>query len=120
MYANSVFSSVLFELYSEQQQILKAYQSVDRLTVHNLQEKDYIEIHAETYPKSLSITDKSVVLHVANKLNACVLSSDKTVRNFARNKNIEYLFFLPVLTDSFSIPALLPSVLFSQILSYST
>jgi predicted nucleic acid-binding protein len=82
-------SSVLFELYSEQQQILKAYQSVDRLTVHNLQEQDYIEIHTETYSKSLTITDKSV-LHIANKLDACVLSSDKTVRNFARNKNIEY------------------------------
>jgi len=29
-------SAVLFELYSEQQQILKAYQSVDKLIVHNL------------------------------------------------------------------------------------
>ena len=30
-------SSVFFELYLEQQQILKAYQSVGILTVHNLQ-----------------------------------------------------------------------------------
>lgn len=82
-------SSVLFELYSEQQQILKAYQSVGRLTIHNLQEQDYIEIHTEDYPKSLTIIDKSV-LHIANKLNACVLSSDKTVRNCAKNKDIEY------------------------------
>jgi predicted nucleic acid-binding protein len=82
-------SSVYFELYSEQQQILKAYQSVDRLIVHNLKEEDFLQIQSEPYPKSLSETDKSV-LHVANKLNACVLSSDKTVRNCAKNKDIEY------------------------------
>jgi rRNA-processing protein FCF1 len=82
-------SAVLFELYSEQQQILKAYQSVNRLTVHNLQEQDFIEIYSEEYPKSLSETDKSV-LHIANKLNACVLSSDKALRNCAKNKEIAY------------------------------
>lgn len=82
-------SSVYFELYSEQQQVLKAYQSVDRLFVHNLKEEDFLEIHSESYPKSLSETDKSV-LHIASKLDACVLSSDKTVRNCAKNKDIEY------------------------------
>ncbi|MGC3978534.1 MAG: hypothetical protein QM751_10080 [Paludibacteraceae bacterium] len=40
-------------------------------------------------PISLSEADKSV-LHVANKINACVLSSDKTLRNCAKNKGIEY------------------------------
>jgi predicted nucleic acid-binding protein len=82
-------SAVINELYSEQQQILKAYQFVERLTVHNLQEQDILEIYSEKYPKSLSETDKSV-LHIANKINACVLSSDKTVRNYAKNKGIEY------------------------------
>jgi len=82
-------TSVFFELYSEQQQILKAYQSVDKLIIHNIKENDFLQIQSEPYPKSLSETDKSV-LHVANKLNACVLSSDKTVRNCAKNKNIEY------------------------------
>ncbi len=82
-------STVLFELYSEQQAILQAYQSVDRLSIHNLQEQDFIEIHNENYPKSLSEADKSV-LHIANKINACVLSSDKTLRNYAKNKEIEY------------------------------
>jgi rRNA-processing protein FCF1 len=82
-------SAVYFELYLEQQQVLKAYQSVDKLIVHNLQEKDFIEIYSEEYPKSLSETDKSV-LHIANKLNACVLSSDKALRNCAKNKDIEY------------------------------
>lgn len=82
-------SSVYFELYPEQQQVLKAYQSVDRLIVHNLQEQDFIEIYSEEYPKSLSETDKSV-LHIANKINASVLSSDKTLRKFAKYKGIEY------------------------------
>lgn len=82
-------SSVYFELYDEQQQVGKAHQCVDRLIVHNLKEEDFLQIHSEPYPKSLSETDKSV-LHVANKLNACVLSSDKTVRNCAKNKDIEY------------------------------
>jgi len=82
-------SLVFFELYAEQQQVLKAYQSVDRLIVHNLMEEDFLQIHSEPYPKSLSETDKSV-LHIANKINACVLSSDKTVRNCSKNKGIEY------------------------------
>lgn len=82
-------SAILYELYSGQQEILQAYQSVGMLSVHNLQEQDFIEIYNENYPKSLSEADKSV-LHVANKINACVLSSDKTLRNFAKNKAIEY------------------------------
>ncbi|MFV0390332.1 MAG: PIN domain-containing protein [Paludibacteraceae bacterium] len=82
-------SAVLYELYSEQQEILQAYQSVGRLFIHNLHEQDFVEIYFENYPKSLSEADKSV-LHVANKINACVLSSDKTLRNYAKNKEIEY------------------------------
>ena len=82
-------SAVYFELYEKQQQVLNAYQSVEKLIIHNLKEQDFIEIHSEHYPKSLSETDKSV-LHIANKLNACVLSSDKIVRNCAKNKDIEY------------------------------
>jgi rRNA-processing protein FCF1 len=82
-------TSVIYELYPEQQQVLRAYQSVDRLIVHNLQEQDFMEIVSEAYPKSLSESDKSV-LHIANKLNACVLSSDKALRNYAKNKEIKY------------------------------
>ena len=82
-------SAVYFELYEKQQQVLHAYQLVEKLIIHNLKERDFIEIHSEPYPKSLSETDKSV-LHIANQLNACVLSSDKAVRNCAKNKDIEY------------------------------
>lgn len=82
-------TTVYFELYLEQQQVLNAYQSVSKLIIHNLREEDFLEIHSHFYPKSLSEADKSV-LHIANKLNACVLSSDKAVRNCAKNKEIEY------------------------------
>ncbi len=82
-------TSVLFELYIQQQEVLHAYQSVGRLVVHNLKEEDFIEIYNSSYPKSLSEADKSV-LYIANKIDACVLSSDKTLRNFAKNQEIEY------------------------------
>lgn len=82
-------SAVYFELYEKQQQVFDAYHSNNRLIIHNLKEDDFIQIHSEAYPRSLSETDKSV-LHIANKLNACVLSSDKAVRNHAKNKGIEY------------------------------
>src|SRR5690606_28495155 len=82
-------TSVYFELFVEQQQVLTTYQSIAKLFIHNLKEEDYLQIQSELYPKSLSQTDKSV-LHIAKRLNASVLSSDKTVRNFAKNKGIEY------------------------------
>jgi len=82
-------STVIHELYLEQQEILQVYQSVDKLIVHNLQEQDFIEIYNKGYPKSLSQADKSI-LYVANKIDACVLSSDKALRNCAKNKAIEY------------------------------
>jgi rRNA-processing protein FCF1 len=81
--------AVFYELYLEQQEVLNTFRYVGKLVVHNLQEQDFIEIYNENYPKSLSEADKSV-LHVANRLNACVLSSDKTVRNYAKNKKIEF------------------------------
>ncbi|GAB1448198.1 hypothetical protein MASR2M44_12060 [Bacteroidota bacterium] len=82
-------SAVYFELFPEQQEVLKFFQSKNRLTVHNLQEQDFQEIYLEKYPKSLSEADKSV-LYIANKINAIVLSSDKTLRNYAQKKGIEY------------------------------
>lgn len=81
-------STVLYELYTEQQ-IYKAYHSVGRIAIHNLLAKDYLEIYKQGYLKSLSETDKSV-LYIANKLDASVLSSDKALRNCAKNKGIEY------------------------------
>lgn len=99
-------SAVYYELYIEQQEVLTAYKLDDRMVIHNLKEADFNEIHATLYPISLSEADKSV-LHIANKLNACVLSSDKVVRNCAKNKDIEYhgmIWIFDQLVDSGTIP----------------
>jgi len=54
-------TTVLHELYSEQQYLLFAYKSANKLTIHNLEEEDFINIYKENYPKSLSETDKTVL-----------------------------------------------------------
>ncbi len=79
---------VLNELYTNQQQMLVGYLTLGKLTTHIIIEADKKEIHATSYPKSLSESDKTV-LHLALKLDAMVLSSDKMVRNCAKNKAID-------------------------------
>ena len=80
---------VFNELYPEQKEILKAFQSVGKLTVHNIPEEDREAIHREAYPNTLSGSDKTV-LYLAAKLEAMVLSSDKRVRHNAKIRTIEY------------------------------
>ena len=69
---------VFVEVHEHQKELLKAFQKMGKFTLHNISEKDRKEIYSTDYPKSLSDTDKTV-LHLAQKLNAMVLSSDKTV-----------------------------------------
>lgn len=80
---------VIKELYENQQQMLSAFQSVKKLIVHVIKEEEKKIIFSNAYPKSLSESDKTV-LYLADKLNAMVLSSDKTLRHTAKNKSIEY------------------------------
>lgn len=80
---------VFNELYSEQKEILKAYHSVGKLSIHNLSPNEKTRIQKEKFPRSLSDNDKTVIF-LAEKLNATVISSDKAVRNYARTKAIEY------------------------------
>lgn len=82
-------TAVFYELYPTQQQILKAFQTINKLTTHILLENDFLAIKRLGYPRSLSEADKSV-LYVAEKINACVLSSDKTVRNYAKQMNMDF------------------------------
>ena len=79
---------VMNELYQEQQEVLLAYQTVEKLTVHNLSAKNLKELQSASFPKALSQQDKSVI-YLASQLNAMVLSSDKVVRNFAKKIAIE-------------------------------
>src|ERR1700761_1212585 len=69
---------VFNELYPTQRQILQAFQSVGKLSVHNITMEDRQRILAGVYPKALSENDKTV-LYLAEKLGAMVLSSDKAV-----------------------------------------
>ena len=80
---------VFNELYSHQQDILLAFHSVGKLTIHNISAEDRINIQKKNYPKALSETDKTV-LFLAGKIDAIVLSSDKVVRAYAKKKSIEY------------------------------
>jgi hypothetical protein len=77
------------ELYPEQQKILEAYISMNKLIIHNIQPEDRLFIANSNYPFSLSEVDKTV-LFLAKKFSAIVLSSDKAVRNYAKNASIDY------------------------------
>ena len=79
---------VINELYSEQQEVLLAYQTVKKLTVHNLDAHDLQLLRSTSFPKALSHQDKSVI-YLAAQLNAIVLSSDGVVRKFAKKIAIE-------------------------------
>ena len=77
------------ELFVVQQEWLNVYGSVGKLTIHNLTHEERTLILNSSFPKSLSDNDKSV-LYLANKLDAIILSSDKAVRRFAKDKGIKY------------------------------
>lgn len=77
------------ELYPKQQNLLAAYMSVGKLTVHNILPEERTLISMGKYPKSLSDSDKTVI-YLAEKNNATVISSDKAVRNYSKLNSIPY------------------------------
>lgn len=82
-------TDVYNELHSHQREVLKAFISGSKLTVHRISEEERLVIFNSKLSKSLSETDKTV-LFLAAKLKAFVLSSDKTVRKSAKSQNIDY------------------------------
>ena len=80
---------VFNELYLTQQYSLQLFIKEGRLMLHSLDANDRLIIQAEGYPRSLSENDKTV-LHLAGKLGAMVLSSDASVRKYAKKKAVEY------------------------------
>ncbi|MBK8874532.1 MAG: hypothetical protein IPN13_11645 [Bacteroidetes bacterium] len=94
-------TDVYNELHGYQREVLKAFISISKLTVHKISEEDRLVIFNSKLPKSLSETDKTV-LFLAAKLKAFVLSSDKTVRKSAKSQCIDYhgmLWILDQLVD---------------------
>lgn len=79
---------VFNELYPEQQELLKAYEVNGKLFIHTLTADDRMAVMKTLYPAALSENDKSV-LHLAVKLEATVLSSDKAVRKYAKKQASE-------------------------------
>lgn len=80
---------VMNELFTEQYQVLEAYQQVGKLIVHNLEAQDFLKIEALALPKGLSPEDKSV-LYIAISLNdGIVITSDNLVRKYAERLRLE-------------------------------
>lgn len=71
---------VMNELFTEQYQVLEAYQQVGKLMVHNLDAQDFLKIEALALPKGLSPEDKSVLYIAIGLENGIVISSDSLVR----------------------------------------
>ncbi len=81
--------NVLNELEARQKQILQAYRVGNKLNIHTLSGEEQSGLNAHIVSNKLSIQDKSV-LFLAEKLSAIVLSSDKTVRKHAKQRDLNY------------------------------
>ncbi|OIR01322.1 hypothetical protein GALL_166100 [mine drainage metagenome] len=110
---------VFNELYPHQKDGLASYLSSGKLTLHNLNNDDRVVMYTENYPLSLSDNDKTV-LHLAGKIGAMVLSSDKNVRTYARKKAIEYhgmLWIFDRLVDTGLLDAATAAVKLNSLIS---
>ena len=105
---------VFNELYSHQQNLLLAFQSVGKLSIHNISAEERIDIQIQNYPKALSENDKTV-LFLAEKIDAMILSSDKAVRACAKKKLIEYHGMLWVFDRLVEKALLLPPIAASKL-----
>ena len=98
---------VLNELYEDHKQFLQAFISVGKLTLHSLSETDRKAVLEADFPLGLSEADKSAI-YIAANINAILLSSDKTVRRYAKRKSIDchgMLWLFEYLVDSLVLPA---------------
>lgn len=100
---------VFNELNNHQKQLLSAFQTTGKLTIHNITSSEQLDILKKDYPKSLSTTDRTV-LFIAEKLGAILLSSDKPVRVFAKRNSIEYHGMLWIFDQLLAIGAISPSL----------
>lgn len=80
---------VVNELFTEQYQVLKAYQQVGKLIVHNLEVQDFLKIEAFALPKGLSPKDKSVLYIATGLENVIIITSDNLVRKNAERLRLE-------------------------------
>jgi predicted nucleic acid-binding protein len=79
---------VINEVLEEQAAILHVFERQCKLSIYSIEETERQEILSLPFPKALSENDKTVIF-IAGKLDAIVLSSDRAVRNYAKNLGIE-------------------------------
>ena len=80
---------VFYELNDRQRLILSGFSTDGKLTIHTLEGSDRLAMEEFKFPRSLSEMD-CIVLYLAAKMEAVVLSSDKVVRNYAKKHSIDY------------------------------
>ena len=77
------------ELYDEQVEVLKPYIKAGRLIIDELSVDDMVEI-IESQKEKPQLSDKDCsALVCAKKLNASLLTSDNTLRKFAKQKHLD-------------------------------
>ncbi|MDX5477002.1 MAG: hypothetical protein LPJ98_00990, partial [Cyclobacteriaceae bacterium] len=69
--------------------VLKAYQQVGKLIVHNLDAQDFLKIETLALPKGLSPEDKSVLYIAISLENGIVITSDNLVRKCTEHLKLE-------------------------------
>lgn len=109
---------VINELFNDQKQILQAYEAVNKLYVHNLDDGDFPKMGSIPFPRGLSHQDKSVIYLALTLGNAIVLSSDKLVRTFAEKQGLEFhglLWIIEELVDQGLIDKDLAVLIFEQL-----
>jgi len=79
---------VFNELYTGQQELLRAYVAGKVLYIHSISSEERTLLNTGKFPAGLSQNDRTV-LFLAEKLEAMVLSTDKLVRSHAQKSALE-------------------------------
>jgi hypothetical protein len=92
---------IINELNPEQKHTYFQFIQTGKLNAHNISQEERKHLLTHPFPKWLTMTDKTG-LFIATRENAILLSSDKTVRHYAKTIAIEYhgiLWILDRLVD---------------------
>lgn len=81
--------NVLFELNDEQQKTIQSFMLAGKISIYSLTSEELLELSKVYISKSMTIADKTV-LHLASRLSAIVISSDRLVRSHAKQFGLSY------------------------------
>lgn len=80
---------IINELGPHEKKEIENYCSLGAIHIHYCDQNDWKSISAKGYPNTIALNDK-ISLHVSDKLNTLLLSTDSLVREIAKKKSIEY------------------------------